>query len=110
MVSKVLSIILHDGTTAEGTLWMHPSCSGGFEVEYKGMRKTDYRTDYANEGQMRLIAVFILNELVDAERRRFAREKRGGMTMDNAHHIPIAPEPADIILNDPSQRSDSSRS
>jgi hypothetical protein len=40
-VSKALSVILHDGTTAEGTLWMHPSCSGRFEVEYKGMRKTE---------------------------------------------------------------------
>jgi hypothetical protein len=76
-VSKPLSIILHDGSTAEGTLWMHPSCSGGFEVEYKGMRKTDHRTDYANEGQMRLIAVFILKELFDAEQRRIARKKRG---------------------------------
>jgi hypothetical protein len=75
-VSKALSIILHDGTTAQGTLWMHPSCSGGFEVEYQGMRKTDYRTDYANEEQMRLIAVFILKELFDAEQRRIARGKR----------------------------------
>jgi hypothetical protein len=75
-VSKPLSIILHDGTIAEGTLWMHDSHSGRFDVEYKGMRKTDYRTDYTNEGQIRLIAILILKELADAEQQRIAREAK----------------------------------
>jgi hypothetical protein len=75
-VSKPLSITLDDGTIAEGTLWMPASHSGRFEVEYKGMRRTDYRTDYTNEGQIRLIAILILKELVDAEQQRIAREAK----------------------------------
>jgi hypothetical protein len=77
-VSEPLSVILGDGTTAYGTLWMHWSQSGRFEVEYKGMRKSDHRTDYISAGPMRSIGRMILKELFQAEQQRIAREKRGG--------------------------------
>ena len=35
-VSVPLTVALGDGTTARGSLWMHPSRKGRFEVEYKG--------------------------------------------------------------------------
>ena len=38
---------------------------GGFEVEYKGDRKTDGRTDYADERHMKSIARMVLKELAE---------------------------------------------
>jgi hypothetical protein len=74
-VSEPLSVILGDGTTVVGTLWMHASHSGRFEVEYKGTRKSDYRNDYASAGPMRSIGRMILKELFKAEQQRIPREK-----------------------------------
>jgi hypothetical protein len=62
-VSVPISTTLRDGRTVSGTLWMPASRSGRFEVEYKGMRKTDHRTDYTSEGHIRGIAKLILSEL-----------------------------------------------
>jgi len=68
-VSVPLTVALGDGTTARGSLWMHPSRKGRFEVEYKGQRKSDGRSDYMSEAHIRAIAVFILKEMAVAERR-----------------------------------------
>jgi hypothetical protein len=46
-----------------GTLWLHPSRCGSFEVEYGGMRETDGRTDYTDIGQIRGIARLKLREM-----------------------------------------------
>jgi hypothetical protein len=58
-----LSITLDDGTVVTGTLWLHPSRRGRFEVQYKGVTKSDGRTDYTDETHMRLIARIILREM-----------------------------------------------
>ena len=44
---------------------MHPSRRGGFEVEYDMMRKTDGRTDYVREGEIRMMARIILREMAE---------------------------------------------
>ena len=56
---------IFNGKTVTGTLWLHPSRRGRFEVEYNGMRKTDNRTDYTDEGHIRGIAKLILQEMVE---------------------------------------------
>jgi hypothetical protein len=64
-VSEPLSTALRDGRVAHGTLWMHVSRSGGFEVEYDGRRASDHRTDYHNEGRIRFMAKMILREMAE---------------------------------------------
>jgi hypothetical protein len=44
---------------------MHPSRKGRFEVEYKGVRKSDERSDYRSEEHIRMIAVVLLKELAE---------------------------------------------
>jgi hypothetical protein len=51
-VSQPLSVTMKDGSTIAGTLWLHPSRRGSFEVEYDGVRKTDHRSDYTNESHI----------------------------------------------------------
>jgi len=62
-VSEPLSTTLRDGRTIHGTLWMHASGSGSFQVEYRGDRKTDGRSHYTNAGEIRGIARLILAEM-----------------------------------------------
>jgi hypothetical protein len=64
-ISEPLSVTLRDGTIIHGTLWMHASKCGRFEVEYDGRRHSDYRTDYIGEGHMRGIARIILAEMAE---------------------------------------------
>ena len=64
-VSEPLSITRRDGSTAHGTVWMHASRRGRFEVEYNGMRRSDERTDYTSEVHIRMIAKLLLRELAD---------------------------------------------
>jgi hypothetical protein len=64
-VSEPISVKLQDGTAVTGTLWMHPSRKGRFEVEYKGVRKSDERSDYRGEEHIRMIAVVLLKELAE---------------------------------------------
>lgn len=64
-VSEPLSTTLKDGSIITGTLWLHPSRRGSFEVEYKGMRKSDHRTDYTSEAHIKAIAMTILRELAE---------------------------------------------
>ena len=66
-VSEPISTTLLDGTKVTGTLWLHPSRLGSFEVEYNGMRKTDGRTDYVQIAHLRSIARMILAELAQKE-------------------------------------------
>ncbi|MEJ0088633.1 MAG: hypothetical protein WDM80_02620 [Limisphaerales bacterium] len=54
-----------NGKTVTGTLWLHSSRRGRFEVEYNGIRKSDNRTDYTNEGHIRGIAKLILQEMIE---------------------------------------------
>jgi hypothetical protein len=62
-VSEPLSTTLKDGRVVHGTLWLHPSRRGSFEVEYHGERKTDGRADYTNIEHIRSIARIVLTEL-----------------------------------------------
>lgn len=64
-ISESISVTLKNGKTITGTLWLHPSRKGSFEVEYNGIRCTDYRTDYYHEGHMRGIAMAILMEMAE---------------------------------------------
>ena len=64
-ISEPLSVTLGDGTVVTGTLWLHPSRRGSFEVEYNGMRNSDYRTDYSDEGHLKGIARMLLRELAE---------------------------------------------
>jgi len=64
-VSEPISTTLADGRKVKGTLWLHPSRSGSFEVEYDGLRKSDGRSDYASYTHIRLIAIAILKELAE---------------------------------------------
>ena len=61
-VSEIITVSVNDKTVT-GTLWLHPSKRGRFEVEYNGIRKSDGRTDYANENHLRSIAKIILKEM-----------------------------------------------
>jgi hypothetical protein len=70
-ISEPLSVTLRDGTVVTGTLWLHPSHRGSFEVEYRGVRRTDGRTDYSNEGHLKAIARRILYELAGADESTF---------------------------------------
>jgi hypothetical protein len=64
-ISIPLSTHLRNGACVSGTLWMHASRRGRFEVEYRGMRKSDGRSDYTNEGHMKAIGVMILREMAE---------------------------------------------
>lgn len=64
-VKESTSTTLTDGTPITGTLWLHPSRKGSFEVEYRGVRKSDGRTDYTNEAHITSIANMILRELAE---------------------------------------------
>lgn len=64
-VSEPLTITLQGATKITGTLWLHPSRRGGFEVEYNGVRRTDGRTDYTNIGHIRAIARMMLREMAE---------------------------------------------
>ena len=64
-VSEVISTTLKDVRQVTGTLWLHPSRTGSFEVEYDGIRRSDGRTDYASYTHIRLIAIAILSELAE---------------------------------------------
>ena len=63
-----LSTALDDGTVVTGILWMLPSRTGSFEVEYDGVRKTDGRTDYTTESQMRVVARSLLKEMAESSK------------------------------------------
>jgi len=67
-VSEPISVTLNDGTVVTGTLWLHPSRVGSFEVEYQGMRNTDGRTDYSSTAHLRGIASAILKEMADGKK------------------------------------------
>ena len=60
-----LSTALEDGTVVTGILWMLPSRTGSFEVEYDGIRKSDGRTDYVSESSMRVVARSLLKEMAE---------------------------------------------
>jgi hypothetical protein len=62
-VSRPISVTLPDGRMINGTIWMHVSRRGRFEVEYGGRRKSDGRSDYTSEGHMSAIAKFLLTEM-----------------------------------------------
>jgi hypothetical protein len=62
-VSVPLTVSLPSGRTVTGTLWMHVSRRGRFEVEYRGVRKSDDRTHYENEGEIRAMARIVLAEI-----------------------------------------------
>ncbi|MGQ0741597.1 MAG: hypothetical protein ACT4OG_04795 [Alphaproteobacteria bacterium] len=62
-ISEPLTVTLPSGQTVTGTLWMHASRKGRFEVEYGWRRKSDGRTDHTSEGHIRGIAKMILIEL-----------------------------------------------
>jgi hypothetical protein len=64
-ISESLTAELRSGEVVHGTLWLHPSRRGSFEVEYRGIRKTDGRTNYTNEVHIRAIARLILCELAE---------------------------------------------
>ena len=64
-VSEPLPATLRDGTVVTGTLWLHPSRKGSFEVEYKGARKSDGHIDYTHEGYIKVMARIVLRELVE---------------------------------------------
>ena len=64
-ISEPLSVTLKDGTTARGTLWMHPSRRGGFEVECGWGRKSDGRAHYQHVGHIGAIARIILREMAE---------------------------------------------
>lgn len=64
-IFEPLSVTLGSGKVIMGTLWLHPSRRGSFQVEYGGMRKTDGRADYTNEAHIRSIARLILRELAE---------------------------------------------
>ncbi len=66
-VSKPISTTRKDGSVVAGTMWMHASRRGGFEVEYDGRRASDGRTDYTSEGHMTSIARAILAEMAGKE-------------------------------------------
>jgi hypothetical protein len=67
-VSEPISTTLREGTVIHGVIWMHVSRRRGFEVEYQGRRKSDYRRDYTDKGHMRAIARLILAEMVSDEK------------------------------------------
>lgn len=64
-IAEPLPITLSDGTAATGTLWMHVSRRGHFEVEYKGERKSDGRRYYADKGSIHAIARILLREMAE---------------------------------------------
>lgn len=64
-VSAALTVTLNNGETVTGTLWLHPSRMGSFEVEYKGNRKSDDRTNYTDERHIRMIAKQLLREMAE---------------------------------------------
>jgi hypothetical protein len=65
-VSETITTPTGSGKTVTGTLWLHPSKRGRFEVDYDGVRGTDGRTDYTDESHMRAIARMILREMAEA--------------------------------------------
>lgn len=64
-VSEPLTAKLSGGAEVNGVLWLHPSRRGSFEVEYKGIRRTDGRTDYTDISHIRSIARIILREMAE---------------------------------------------
>ncbi len=64
-VSEPLTTTLESGAKVTGTLWLHPSRRGGFEVEYEGVRRTDGRTDYIDIAHIRSIARIMLREMAE---------------------------------------------
>ncbi len=64
-VAEPLTATLPDGKTITGTLWLHPSGIGSFEVEYKEIRMSDGKTNYTNGAHMRAIAKQILREMAE---------------------------------------------
>lgn len=52
--SEPLAMNLADGRTITGALRFHASEQGRFQVEYRGMVKSDGRSDYTNLTHMRL--------------------------------------------------------
>jgi hypothetical protein len=62
-VPEPLSTTVNDGRIVTGTLWLHPSGLGSFEVEYNGLRNSDHRTDYTDSQHLRSVARLILAEM-----------------------------------------------
>jgi hypothetical protein len=65
--SEPISVSLPNGATAAGRLWMLSSRRGSFQVEYRGKRKFDGRTDYRSLAHMRCIGRLILREMAEED-------------------------------------------
>jgi hypothetical protein len=66
-ISQEISTTLKDGAKVTGTLWLHPSRRGSFEVEYNGRRASDHRNDYTSETAMKGMARTILREMAEGK-------------------------------------------
>ena len=62
-IQEAISAHLKDGREVTGTLWLHASRVGSFEVEYDGRRASDNRTDYTYTTHLKAIARRILAEM-----------------------------------------------
>jgi hypothetical protein len=52
-VAEPLTVTLGNGTEVVGTVWLHPSRRGSFEVEYGGRRVGNGRAGYSSPDEMR---------------------------------------------------------
>ena len=67
-VRKRIEATCWDGRVVTGTLWLNATQRGRFEVEYNGERRTDGRSDYANEAQINFFARRLLLDMTEGNK------------------------------------------
>jgi hypothetical protein len=64
-VPETLTVTMGNGTEVIGTVWLHPSRRGSFEVEYEGRRVGNGRAGYAGVDEMREAARTMLRGMAE---------------------------------------------
>jgi hypothetical protein len=67
-VAEPLTVTMGNGSEVVGTVWLHPSRRGSFEVEYQGQRVGNGRAGYSHAEEMREAAREMLRGMASRKR------------------------------------------